>query len=68
QPSALARAFRYERSVLETAENALPKEPRYEPFRERLLNIEMIAAGNAALQAGEIETAETYFTKGQGDA
>jgi len=53
---------------LETAENALPKEPRYEPFRERLLNIEMIAAGNAALQAGEIETAETYFTKGQGDA
>lgn len=62
------RSFRYEQSVLETAANALPEEPRYESFREKLQKLAMVAAGNAALQAGEIETAKAYFAKGQGDA
>jgi len=53
---------------LETAANALPKEPRYESFREKLQKLVIISAGNAALQTGEIETAEAYFAKGQGDA
>lgn len=62
------RAFRYEHSVLETAANAVPKEPRYESFREKLQKLAMVAVGNAALQAGEIETAKAYFAKVQGDA
>jgi len=62
------REFRYEQTVLETAANALPKEPRYESFREKLQKLVIISAGNAALQTGEIETAEAYFAKGQGDA
>jgi hypothetical protein len=53
---------------LETAANAVPKEPRYESFREKLQKLAMVAVGNAALQAGEIETAKAYFAKVQGDA
>jgi len=62
------RAFRYEHSVLETAANALHKELRYKSFREKLQKLAMVAAGNAALQAGEIETAKAYFAKIKGEA
>lgn len=62
------RAFRYEHNVLETAANALPKEPRYESFRKELQKLAMVAAGNMALQACDVETAKEYFTKAQGDA
>jgi hypothetical protein len=56
------RAFRYEQSVLETAANTLPEEPRYDSFRVRLRQLAMVAAGNASLLAGETEAAETCFT------
>ena len=55
--------FRYEQRVLETARNALSKEPRNEAFRTDLQQLAMIAAGNAALQVNDAETAEKCFSK-----
>jgi hypothetical protein len=60
------RAFQYEQDVLETAANTLPEEPRHEPSRTRIKQLMIIAAGNAALQAGNPEKAETWFTTGMG--
>ena len=57
------RMFRYEQSVLETVANALPEEPRYETFRTSLQQLAMLAAGNAALQAGDAGMAEKCFSK-----
>ena len=59
------RAFQYEQDVLETAANALPKEPRYEASLTKLQQLAMIAAGNASLQTGDIAAAEAYFAKGK---
>ena len=59
------RAFQYEQNVLETATNALAKEPRHEAFRTKLQQLAMIAAGNASLQTGDTVAAEAYFTKGK---
>ncbi len=60
------QAFRHEQTVLETAANSLPEEPRHEKFRADLHQLAMIAAGNAALQDGDTEKAEAYFAKGKG--
>ena len=60
------RAFRYEQSVLETAANTLPEEPRCESFRASLRQLAMVAAGNASLQAGDTEAAEACFAAGRG--
>jgi hypothetical protein len=60
------RAFRYEQSVLETAANTLPEEPRYESFRASLRQLAMVAAGNVSLQAGDTEAAEACFAAGRG--
>ena len=59
------RAFQYEQNVLETATNALAKEPRHEAFRTKLQQLAMIAAGNASLQTGDTVAAEAYFAKGK---
>ena len=59
------RAFQYEQNVLETAANALPKEPRHEAFRTKLQQLAMIAAGNASLQTGDTVAAEACFSKGK---
>ena len=59
------RAFQYEQNVLETAVNALAKEPRHEAFRTKLQQLAMIAAGNASLQTGDTVAAEAYFAKGK---
>jgi hypothetical protein len=60
------RAFRYEQTVLETAANTLPEEPRHESFRASLQQLAMVAAGNAALQAGDTEAAKACFVAGKG--
>ena len=61
------QAFRHEQSVLETAANALPEEPRYESFRANLRQLALVAAGNASLQAGDTEAAETCFAAEKGE-
>jgi hypothetical protein len=61
------RAFRYEQSVLETAANTLPEEPRYESFRANLRQLAMVAAGNTSLQVGDTEAAEACFATGKGE-
>lgn len=60
------RAFQYEHTVLTTAANALPDEPRYAEFRAHLKQLATVATGNAALQAGDIEAAKACFTKSIG--
>ncbi len=61
------REFRYERSVLETAENSLPEEPRYESFRKKLQELAMVSTRNAALLEGAVETTKACFTNEQED-
>ena len=53
--------FRYEQRVLETAFSALPDEPRHERIRALLRSFAKVAAGNASLQAGNDDLAETHF-------
>lgn len=60
------RAFQYEQSVLETAANALPEEPRYESFRASLRQLAKVAAGNASLQVGDKEAAKACFAARKG--
>ena len=61
------QAFDYEQIVLETAANALPKEPRQEAFRATLQQLATIAAGNSALQRGDTRAVATYFAQGKGE-
>lgn len=53
--------FRYEQRVLKTAISAIPDEPRYERLRALLRTFAKTAAGNAALQVGNGNLAETHF-------
>lgn len=59
--------FCYEHSVLETAAQSLPAEPKFETFRANLRKLARAAADNAALQEKDVETAKTYFAKKQGE-
>jgi hypothetical protein len=60
------RAFRYERSLLDTIVKALPDEPRHDSFRGSLRQLATVAAGNVFLQAGDGDAAEASFTAGRG--
>lgn len=62
------RDYGKESKILEVASNSLPDEHRTEPLRNKLSELKMMAAGNAALIEGELERAKTCFRKGQKDA
>lgn len=62
------QAFNYEQIVLDTAANSLAKEPRHEDFRVVLQQLTLMAAGNAALQLGDTQAAETFFAQGKGES
>ena len=62
------RAFRYEQNVLETAISALPDEPRHERLRALLRTFAKAAAGNASLQVGKGNSAETHFREIRAEA
>lgn len=60
--------FRYEQRVLEIAISALPDEPRHERIRALLRTFAKKAAGNASLQVGNGDLAETHFEETRAEA